>query len=92
MATTFTVKEVAEKLGTDARTLRKFFRAEATEKGGKIGEDTPGKGGRYSIEARQVPSLNKRFAAWSAAHTRTADENEDAETDEVEADDELEAE
>jgi predicted transcriptional regulator len=91
MATTFTVKEVAEKLGTDARTLRKFFRAEATEKGGKIGEDTPGKGGRYSIEARQVPSLNKRFAAWSEAHTRKADENPEEETEEVESD-ELEAE
>lgn len=76
---TLTTKETAEKLGTDPRTLRKFLRAEAVENGGKVGEDTPGKGGRYSLEATQFRALQKRFTTWSEAHTRSADENEEDE-------------
>lgn len=85
MATTLTVKEVAEKLGTEARTLRKFLRQEVTDAGGKIGEDTPGKGGRYQLEARSFASLQKRFKAWSEAHTRTAEDETSEEEVEIEA-------
>jgi hypothetical protein len=91
MANTLTVKEIAEKIGTDGRTLRKFLRFEAEEKGGKVGEDTPGKGGRYQIEAKQVAGLTKRFVAWQEAHTRSADENEEAEVELTEELDEFEA-
>jgi transposase-like protein len=91
MASTLTVKEIAEKIGTDARTLRKFLRFEAKENGGKVGEDTPGKGGRYQIEANKVPSLTKRFATWQEAHIRPADENEETEVEMTEELDELEA-
>lgn len=84
MAATLTVKEVAEQLGTDPRTLRKFLRSEVKEAGGQIGEDTPGKGGRYSIESRSVKGLAKRFGAWTEAHTRTTDE-EPAEVEQTEA-------
>ena len=82
MAATLTVKEVAEQLGTDGRTLRKFLRHEATEAGGTIGEDTPGKGGRYSLEARSVKGLQKRFDLWSAARKTSATETE-SDTEEV---------
>jgi hypothetical protein len=91
MASTLTVKEIAEKIGTDGRTLRKFLRHEAAEKGGVVGEDTPGKGGRYSIEANKVAGLTKRFATWQEAHTRSADENEETEVELTEDLDELEA-
>jgi hypothetical protein len=77
-----TTKEISEKLGTEPRTLRKFLRAEAVEKGGKIGEDTPGKGGRYSLEQREFKALQKRFEKWSEAHTRSADEIEEASDEE----------
>ena len=73
---TMTTKEAAEKLGTEPRTLRKFLRSETVEAGGTVGEDTPGKGGRYSLEAKEFRSLQKRFTAWSEAHTRSADEEE----------------
>jgi predicted transcriptional regulator len=81
---TLTTKEIAEKIGTEPRTLRKFLRSEAVESGGKVGEDTPGKGGRYSIEAKEFRGLQKRFEAWSEAHTRSADEID--ETPETELD------
>lgn len=63
MATNYTTTEVAEKLGTTPRTLRKFLRADAAERG----TETPGKGSRYSITGREVQALKKRFAAWNAA-------------------------
>jgi len=85
MATTMTVKEASEKLGTEPRILRKFLRSEVVDAGGKVGEDTPGKGGRYSLggDSRSFKSLQKRFTTWSEKHTRTTDENE-SEAEEVE--------
>ena len=84
MATkTLTVKEVAEMIGTDGRTLRKFLRHEVTEAGGKVGEDTPGKGGRYSLESTKVKQLQKRFDAWNEAR-RSKPEVESDESDELE--------
>lgn len=64
MTKTLSVKEVADKLDTDPRTLRKFLRKEVRDNGGTIGEDTPGKGGRYAIEAKAVAGIRKRFAAF----------------------------
>jgi predicted transcriptional regulator len=78
MATaTLSAKELAEKLGTDGRTVRKFLRSDAK----KHGTETPGKGGRYQIKAGQVKSLQKRFDAWDAA--RTPAEGSDGEVDET---------
>jgi hypothetical protein len=78
---TLTTKEAAEKLGTDPRSLRKFLRSETVENGGTVGEDTPGKGGRYSLEAKEFRSLQKRFNAWSEKHTRSADEETEIESE-----------
>ena len=90
MAATLSTKEVAEQLGTDARTLRKFLRHETTEAGGTIGEDTPGKGGRYSLEARSVKGLQKRFDAWYATRSAKAESDTEEDTEEVTADEALE--
>ena len=65
MATTYTTAEVAAKLDTTPRTLRKFLRADAKAQG--TTEALPGKGSRYSITGREVAPLKKRFTAWEAA-------------------------
>lgn len=70
MANTITPKELAEKLGSDARTVRKFLRSDAKANG----TETPGKGSRWEIEAKSVRSLSKRFQTWNAARVENADD------------------
>ena len=82
--TTMTTKEAAELLGTDPRTLRKFLRAQVVEAGGKVGEDTPGKGKRYSLEADELPLLQERFDLWIEAKTQADEEVEVTEVTEAE--------
>jgi len=64
MAQHFTTKDLAEELGTDPKTLRKFLRS----------QDSPvtpvGQGNRYSIDGRTARSLRKAFLTWREAHTR----------------------
>lgn len=88
---TLTPKAIAQELGVSAKTLRKFLREDA--KGN--GVETPGKGGRWSIDPDQVESLTERFNAWIAAKAAKAaveeevlDEDETLEGDE--GDDEVE--
>lgn len=60
-ATLLNTTQVAEKLDTTPRTLRKFLRSPE-------GLDSKvGKGQRWSIEAKKVASLKSRFAKWTAA-------------------------
>lgn len=59
MADTLTSKIVAEELGTEPRTLRRFLRDDVTYK-------NAGSGGRYSFTERDLPTLRKRFAAWQS--------------------------
>lgn len=63
MATKLTTMELAEKLDTDPKRLRRFLRAEG------LGVS---KGSRYAIEASRVRTLKKRFDAWTNIHTRNA--------------------
>lgn len=74
MSTTLSAKELAARLETDPRTLRKFLRANARSHGAQ----TPGKGSRWSIEAREVRSLKKAFLAWDAARTVAASAEDEA--------------
>lgn len=71
---TLTAKEVAARFGTDPRTLRKFLREDA-----KVNEvETPGKGSRWTIEAKAVKSLNTRFNRWNDAKAAKAAEKAEA--------------
>lgn len=70
---TLSIKEVAVKFDTTPRTLRKYLRRAAVAQGGTIGVDTPGKGGRYAFEAKQLRTLRKGFDAWIAANAAKAD-------------------
>lgn len=63
-----TPKEISLEWGTDAKTLRKFLRADIRAKGG----ENPGKGQRWAIDARSLKSLQKRFDAWNEAKAAKA--------------------
>ncbi|MES3639876.1 hypothetical protein Q9Q75_25730 [Mycobacterium intracellulare] len=54
---TLTTKAVAERLGTDPKTLRVFLRA--TSQG-------VGSGSRYSFTTKDVAPLKTKFAKWAA--------------------------
>ena len=68
IARTMTPKEISLEWGTDAKTLRKFLRADIRAKGG----ENPGKGQRWAIDARSLKSLQKRFDAWNEAKAAKA--------------------
>lgn len=90
MPSTLTIKEIAQKWDTTPRTLRKYMRSAAKAQGGVIGEDTPGKGGRYAIEAKSLRSMRKGFDAWMRANE--ARRQEKAESTEIpEGDDQVES-
>jgi heterodisulfide reductase subunit A-like polyferredoxin len=88
MATILTAGDLADKLGTDARTARKFLRS-ITPK-----DQQPGKGSRWGIKATEARSMPKKFNAWvadqeakAAARAEKAAQAEEA-TDEAEEVDE----
>lgn len=58
-----TPAEFATMLDTTPKNARKFLRENAAEKG----IDTPGKGGRWAIEKKELRSLTARFNKWNAA-------------------------
>lgn len=74
--TLLTTREVAEELGTDPRTLRKFLRDDSTI-------ENAGKGNRYEFRRNQLKSLKKGFASWSK--TRQAEAKAKAEKKATEA-------
>jgi hypothetical protein len=74
---TLTAAQVAEELGTDGRTFRRFYRGFVRANGGTVGEDTPGKGKRYAFEAKDVKQLKGLFEEWDAARTKAADDAEE---------------
>ena len=57
---TLTPKDLAEKLSTDSKTVRRFLRK-------AHGDDAPGQGGRWAIQAAQVAKLRKEFETWQKA-------------------------
>lgn len=55
---TYTAKQVATRIGTDAKTLRKFFRsADSTI-------EPVGQGGRYEFDKDDMPAIKAEFEAW----------------------------
>lgn len=58
-----TPKELAQELGTDPKTARKFLRSLTT--------DRAGKGGRWVIDPADLPALQERFANWNSRSTTT---------------------
>lgn len=64
-------REVAEKLGTDPRRLRRFLRSDNTYR-------NAGQGGRYEFTDKDIPTLRKRFAAWDESTSKPTSEKSPA--------------
>lgn len=58
-----TPKELAVKFDTDAKTLRKFLRSDASG----VADQAPGKGGRWALEGNAMRGMKSRFNKWDAA-------------------------
>lgn len=56
---TLTTREVAEKVGTDPKTLRVFLRASKDY-------EAVGSGSRYAFTAKDVAPMKAKFTAWVA--------------------------
>lgn len=54
----YTAKQVAHRCGTDAKTMRKFFRSSAST------VEPVGQGGRYEFAAEDLPTIKQEFNAW----------------------------
>lgn len=59
---TIAAKQVATLLGTEAKTLRQFFRSDAST------IEPVGSGGRYEFNEEDVPKIKAEFEAWKAGH------------------------
>lgn len=81
--TTYTTAEVAEKLETTPRTLRKFLRADAKERG--TTDALPGKGSRYALAGKEIAPLKKRFTKWQAAEAQARKERAEKAAEEAAA-------
>ncbi|HEV7949947.1 MAG TPA: hypothetical protein VGP24_09290 [Glaciihabitans sp.] len=55
---TYTAKQVATRLGTDAKTMRKFFRSSHST------VEAVGQGGRYEFAATDLPKIKREFEGW----------------------------
>lgn len=60
---TLTAKQVATRIGTDAKTLRKFFRSPAST------TKAVGQGGRYEFAKDDLPAIQEEFAKWNSGKT-----------------------
>lgn len=56
---TYTAKQVAARCGTDAKTMRKFFRSAHST------VEPVGQGGRYEFDAKDMPKIKREFDTWS---------------------------
>lgn len=61
---TYSAKQVATRIGTDAKQLRKFFRD------ANSGYSAVGQGGRYDFPETDIPTIKTAFDAWNATKTR----------------------
>jgi hypothetical protein len=66
-----TTKEVAEELGTDSKTLRKFFRSDKCE------IEPVGQGKRYAITPDDIDELRTAFDLWANGKAKKADKEDE---------------
>lgn len=59
---TLAAKQVATELGTEAKTLRQFFRSDAST------VEAVGSGGRYEFAREDLGKIKTEFEAWKAGH------------------------
>lgn len=61
---TYSAKQVATRIGTDAKQLRKFFRDPNS------GYKAVGQGGRYDFPEKDIPAIKKAFDEWNSTKVR----------------------
>lgn len=61
---TFSAKQIANRIGTEPKTLRKFFRDP------KSGYKAVGQGGRYDFPPEELPKIKEAFDAWNKGKTK----------------------
>ena len=87
---TLTAKQVATRIGTDAKSLRKFFRSSAST------VEAVGQGGRYEFDKADLPKIKAEFEAWNskkpARTTRSASAAKDEPRRQLIDDSDIEAE
>ena len=87
---TLTAKQVATRIGTDAKSLRKFFRSPAST------VEAVGQGGRYEFDKADLPKIKAEFEAWNskkpARTTRSASAAKDEPRRQLIDDSDIEAE
>jgi hypothetical protein len=71
---TFSAKQVATKLNTDAKTIRKFFRSAAST------TEAVGQGGRYEFLESDLPQIKEEFEKWNSGQSRRAPKAEGDDT------------
>ena len=69
----FTATELADAIGVNPKAFRSFVRSMVRNNGGKVGEQTPGSGGRYRFECDDddADAFVARWAAAYRSHART---------------------
>lgn len=55
----YSAKQIATRIGTDSKTLRKFFRSTAST------VKPVGQGGRYNFDAAELPKIQAEFEKWN---------------------------
>ena len=66
----YTAKQVATRIGTDPKTLRKFFRSSASTVA------PVGQGGRYVFDAADLPQIKAEFDKWNSTKTHRGPKSE----------------
>lgn len=65
MPDTFSAKQVANRIGTDAKTLRKFLRSSASP------YEAVGQGGRYEFPKDELAAIKRSFVKWQTTKRPT---------------------
>jgi hypothetical protein len=71
--TVLTATEIADAIGVNPKAFRSFVRSTVRSNGGKVGEQTPGSGGRYAFDDDGADA-DAFIASWANAyrtHART---------------------
>ena len=71
--TVWTATEIADEIGVNPKAFRSFVRSIVRANGGKVGENTPGSGGRYAFDDDGMEA-DAFIASWREAyqsHRRT---------------------
>lgn len=69
---TYTAKQVATRLGTDPKTMRKFFRSSRST------VEPVGQGGRYEFDAEDLPQIRLEFEQWQGGTVKGTRDSKNA--------------